>query len=161
MRYLKRFNEGEQYSNRFPGLSEHDTQVIDDVKDISLELTDGLFTVSHSHRLYDSSISIENIEFEDDYMAIRFNFDVLNTTLLDFKYSDIKATMDRLFEYLKGNLQYVEAMVSTGQYPETERNTISLMRGNPDCENIVNDELKDKTIKSIKLVYTRNNYKMK
>ncbi len=157
MRYLKRFNEGEQYSNRFPGLSEHDTQVIDDVKDISLELTDGLFTVSHSHRLYDSSISIENIEFEDDFD----DEGTLNTTLLDFKYSDIKATMDRLFEYLKGNLQYVEAMVSTGQYPETERNTISLMRGNPDCENIVNDELKDKILKSVKLVYNRNNYKMK
>jgi len=150
MKYLKRFNEGEQYSNRFPGLSEHDNQLIDDVKDISLELTDGQFTVSHTHRLYDSSISMENIEFESID-------DTLNNKLLDFKYSDIKPTMDRLFEYLKGNLQYVEAMISTDEYPQYQINTIPLMRGNPDYENIVNDELKDSPLMSVKLVYIRNN----
>jgi len=148
MKYLRRFNEGRQDSISSINMS----QLTQDVKDITLDLSDGPFAITH--------ISKSDYYGTLDYLIIDkiVSDDDLNTMLDSFRYSEVKETMDRLFEYLDSPMAYgvnfIEAqVVKDKSYPgRIETKTINLV-GNPDKENYVNNQLKDSYIRTLKLFY--------
>ncbi len=143
MKYLKRFNEGKQDSSSSSNMS----QISQDVKDITLDLSDGDFAITHISQSTLDYLIIDKIVSDDD----------LNTMLDSFRYSEVKETMDRLFEYLDNTMAYganfIEAqVVKEKNAGRIETITINLV-GNPDKENYVNNQLKDSHIRTLKLFY--------
>ncbi len=156
MKYIKSFKlyEGKQNSFNTPGfaLSTAYNTLELDVKDISLELSDGPFEISHfkNHKGQNWGYSIMAIEKsvpDDETYTMKDSF----------KYIEIKPTMDRLLEYLGDKSQRIEvtyiSIMNGPIYTQDEIVSQDMIFEYQDF-HLIDDFVDGKDIRRLKLFYS-------
>jgi len=158
MKYIKSFKLYEGKQTIYPiGLGYVDvSNVLSaselDVKDITLELSDGPFEISHFKNQKGQSWGYSIMVIE------RSVPDYESYTMLDsFKYEEVKSTMDRLLEYLGDKSQRIEVTyisIKNGDiYTDYEIVSQDMIFEYKDFHSI-SEILGDKDIRRLKLFYS-------